>query len=198
MPNKDQVNKKDKWMYKSSEVSKEIERYSDKIWINRCIKYIEKMAKSSKLPTLADFYKQHGIWIYYLRDDIAKGCYAKNDDLQNKYRLIKSIIDDNKKDTIVNKNIDKATFAINYLQQEDNWDKEKALPSQNITFNLANFSLDGEVPLELPTPPTENIIEGEVVEAEVVEYDELVIDDDIPIPQKEKDDDIIDIFAEEE
>ncbi len=75
-----------------------------------------------------------------LRDDIAAGKY-KASDLLLKYDIIKKIITIGKVEEIVERNIDKASFAIALLQNEHEWEQRPDVGHQSIQITVQNYSL---------------------------------------------------------
>lgn len=156
--------KKHNWKYKSKDVLKDIESHSTKVWINRTQKYVKDCIDTNHVPRLASFYKEYGLWIYYLRDDFAKDKYKDRDDGREKYNIVKKIIDDACIENVVGRNIDKSAFAVAYLQNEHKWSQNNTPQMGGITLNLTNFALPD--PTVGQKQLTDNIIDAELVEDE--------------------------------
>lgn len=160
MTNASNIKNRIKWKHLSKDIIKVIEKISLQMWINRVNKYLVESEKSGRLPTLAGFYKEWGMWIYYLREDIAKGNYSKREDLQRKYDIIKRIIQTGKVENIENLNKSTATFAIELLRNEQVWTQQEVKAPQQITFNISSFALPAVPHSDIPiidSQPLDNL-----------------------------------------
>ena len=150
------------WLHKPKDCIREIKTHSVQIWINRCFKYIDEQEAIGKIPRLGGFFKEHKILHTWLTNGLREGNHKNDEELQEKYGIIKTLIAGEKKDVIIDKNIDKATFAVAMLQEEHNWDKKKDTSNNPIQLTIHTYSkLDGDVPIQLEEGKNENIIDVE-------------------------------------
>lgn len=164
MADKFETPKKINWKYRAKEVKKIISSHSSSYWVKQCLKYLTACDDKEKVPNLTGFFKSVGLWIFYLRDDIAKGLYIKEESMLDKYELIKRIISQGLTENIIDRNAGTATFAIALLQNQDEggWDKrDKVVDPGQMTITFVNYNLPEPVPS--PALPSPDIIEAEVV-----------------------------------
>jgi len=137
-----------KWKYSSKECRMEISKHSKDFWIKKVVDYVYETKKKNRVPFFTRFWKEEGLWIFWLDDDVTKGKYTnkKYKDFLDTFLTIKKIIKDSIKENVIERNIDKASFALQYLSQESDWDQVQHQDQKQLTVNLVNFSnlLPGE------------------------------------------------------
>jgi hypothetical protein len=193
MAHKQENDKKTKWIYKASALKKKLKSHSTTYWVKQCLNYLDEMEDKGKCPSLAGMFKFCGMWVYYLRDELAKG-KCQDSDLLERYDLIKRIVSQGTKERVIDLNIGTATFGIAMLQNEDEWDKrDKVVDVGAMSITFVNYALPDAVAPALPTTdPT--IIDAEVVEPidVTIDYDTLPTiteEQDVSVPIKDVDDD---------
>lgn len=165
MAGKQEVKKRIRWKHRSKDVASVIEKSSEQVWISRCNKFLKKCGEKKRLPTISRFYKEQGLWIYWLRDAINKGSYKDRKDLLEKYDIVKRIISSGRAEDIINRNINTGTFAIALMQNENEWNKEQGKVPTAITFNLTNFQLPSA---DAPQPPVPGPQSPITIDCEVI------------------------------
>jgi hypothetical protein len=173
MSKETEIAKRHKWIWRAPEVKKVIKKYSLQVWINRSLKYLENKGKIGRMPRLAEFYKNHGLWIYWLEPDINKGLYKKDIELLDRWFVVKNIIMTEAKYFIIEKNIDKSGFASRLLEEEHDWDKAGNLMAGGLTLQIVDWKTllledEEEEQLVLDDP---NIIDVVPIEASDVIID---------------------------
>lgn len=160
MTTKKERDKRHNWKHSSPEIIKVIKSKSKKKWIKEAVNFVYECHTNKKLPFLSSFWRERDIWIYALRQDIGANKYrdVKHDEWLNKYWMIKDILDEGMQENVVQRNIDKSTFAAFFLANQYKWRTTERAEPAAITFNLTNFTL--------PTPnsPSPIQIDSRVIE----------------------------------
>ena len=168
MAAKTESEKRENWIYTAKGAREEIEKIAVGDWIKRVVIFLEKCNKFGKFPFFTGFWKDQGIWIYWLRDEINKGGYKdeKYKDFIQKYEVVKRIIKDGEVSDVISRNIDKASFASLFLQNEDYWSQEPQ-KTGNVQIVLHSYSPDYLPPT--PEPQNRKLIQSHQLNNNILE-----------------------------
>jgi hypothetical protein len=189
---------KKKWLYTSKQIYTKIDKHTKDYWVSKAVDFVFDRAKINKLPYLTTFWKENGCWIFDLRDDLSINAFKKDKHKQwlDKFYTVKKILADGTKQNVIDRNIDKSTFALAYLTEEADWlGQQKTTDGAGITIQLTNWSLEPPTALnQLPTNDNSKVLaDADVIDVETVSSD-YIDEDDIAIPIKEVETTDIDIF----
>lgn len=188
MANEREKAKRHKWIFGAGDVLKTIDKTSLQVWANRATSFILSCEEKGKHPFLATFWKEHGLWIYNLRDELSKGNYNldKWKSSLDKYYNVDRIIKAARMQDAINRNIDKASFAQEMLKQEKIWDRDEGPQSGNITLNLVDFASLMPPQASLPTNQIDNtIIDNDGTQSILDASFENIAEDEIDISDED-------------
>lgn len=155
MTKQQERDKRHNWKHSSPEIIKVIKSKSNKKWIKAAVDFVYECLSNKKLPFLSSFWRERGIWIYALRQDIGADRYKgiKHNQWLDKYWMIKDILDEGMQENVVSRNIDKSTFAAFFLANQYKWRTTEQTQPTAITFNLSSFTLPSPNSNNATLPP---------------------------------------------